>query len=126
MMERRSGSVIALGSTSSLTPLYTPNVACEVAAKHGLLGLIKALAMELGPYGVRANLIALAAIDNVRRHPEWYPETGGKHTKAQIGRSPLGRTGTPQEVANVALFLASDQSSYITGDRIVCAGGIYM
>jgi len=125
MMERgKGGSIIALGGMASLTS--QPERAHVVASKTGLYGLIKSLALELGPYGIRANLIAPSLIDNKRLNPEWYPESGGVHTSAEISSVPLGRTGKPQEVANVALFLASDESSYITGDRIVCAGGRYM
>ncbi|HLF12886.1 MAG TPA: SDR family oxidoreductase, partial [Gammaproteobacteria bacterium] len=94
--------------------------------------------LELGPYNVRANLIAVGMIDTERRNPEWYPEGGGvPHGKAgteadgsAVGRAegttPLGRIGTPQDVANVALYLASDESSFVTGDRVICAGGRYM
>jgi NAD(P)-dependent dehydrogenase (short-subunit alcohol dehydrogenase family) len=57
-------------------------------------------------------------------------EKGAGSDGSALGRSegatPLGRLGSPQEVANVALFLASDESSYVTGDRIICAGGRYM
>jgi NAD(P)-dependent dehydrogenase (short-subunit alcohol dehydrogenase family) len=124
MMQRRSGSIIALGSVASITSVI--DMAVEVAAKHSLYGLVKSLALELGPYGVRANLLALSYIANDRQYPEWYPATGGRHTSEQIDSTALKRPGTRQEVANAALFLASDQSSYVTGDRILCAGGRYM
>lgn len=123
MIRRKSGAIIALGSSSGLTSV--PNSAVEVAAKHGLHGLIKALALELAPHGVRANVIALGPISTERRNLEWYPEAGGKRGFERF-TIPLGRPGTPQEAANVALFLASDDSSFITGDRILCAGGSYM
>ena len=123
----KGGSIIALGGNSALTA-SSPNGAAVVASKHGLHGLIKSLAQALGPYGVRANLLALASIENNERlNPEWYPETGGDpNDSAKLASTPLGRFGKPQEVANVALFLASDESSYITGDRICCSGGRYM
>lgn len=137
MMERKCGNIIALGGLASLTG--QPLRAHVVASKTGLFGLIKSLALELGPYGVRANLIAVGHIDTERRNPEWYPEGGGVPYQgahgagadgSALGRAdggtPLGRLGTPQEVADVALFLASDESSYVTGDRIICAGGRYM
>jgi len=129
------GSIVAVGGMASLTS--QPNRAHVIASKTGLYGLIKALALELGPYGVRANLLAAGLIGTERRNPEWYPEGGGvphgmvssKSDGTPLGRAdgtPLKRIGTPQEVANVALFLASDESSFVTGDRIVCAGGRYM
>ena len=134
-ISRRSpASIVALGGIASMTA--QPNRAHVIASKTGLYGLIKALALELGPYNVRANLIAVGRIDTERRNPEWYPEGGGqpadiskKNDGSPTGRedgSPLGRSGEPREVANTALFLSSDEASYITGDRIVCAGGRYM
>ena len=138
MMEKRNGgSIIALGGLASMTG--QPIRAHVVASKTGLYGLIKALALELGPFGVRANLIAVGHIDTARKNPEWYPEGGGVPYMGESGAgsdgsalgtsdgtTPLRRLGSPQEVANVALFLASDESSYVTGDRIICAGGRYM
>lgn len=129
------GSIVALGGIASMTA--QPNRAHVIASKTGLYGLIRALALELGPYKVRANLIAVGRIDTQRLNPEWYPEGGGmpggfvgdKADGTTTGRdqgSPLGRVGVASEVANVALFLASDEASYVTGDRIVCAGGRYM
>jgi NAD(P)-dependent dehydrogenase (short-subunit alcohol dehydrogenase family) len=123
MMERKQGSIVALGGMAAVTS--QPQRAHVIASKTGLYGLIKALALELGPYNIRANLIALSTIDNVRANPEWYPEGGG-YSKEVVESIPLKRIGKPQEVANVAVILASDQSSYVTGDRILCAGGKYM
>jgi NAD(P)-dependent dehydrogenase (short-subunit alcohol dehydrogenase family) len=128
MMKRgKGGSIVALGGMASVTS--QPQRAHVIASKTGLYGLIKALALELGPYNIRANLIALGMIDNVRANPEWYPErsaTAGRYTEEELAGSALKRVGKPQEVANVAVFLASDQSSYVTGDRIMCNGGKYM
>ena len=131
----KGGSIVALGGMASLTA--QPKRAHVIAAKTGLYGLIKALALELGPYGIRANLLAPGLIVTERRNPEWYKEGGGvplgmissKSDGTPIGReegTPLNRKGTPQEVANAVLFLASDESSFVTGDRMICAGGRYM
>jgi NAD(P)-dependent dehydrogenase (short-subunit alcohol dehydrogenase family) len=64
-------------------------------------------------------------IENVRANPEWY---GGhtSYTEEELAAIPMKRAGKPQEVANVAVFLASEQSSYVTGDRVLCGGGKYM
>ena len=83
----------------------------------------KAIALAFAREG--ADLIALSTIENVRANPERYPGSGGAYGAAELAEVPLRRAGKPQEVANVAIFLASDQSSYVTGDRIVCAGGKY-
>ncbi len=124
MMERRSGSIVALGGRASLAA--SPSGSATATSKHGLYGLIKSLALELGPYGVRANLIALSGIETVRLRPQWYIDPGGDPNPPMLKDTPLGRFGTPEEVAKVALFLASDDSSYVTGDRICCAGGRIM
>ena len=81
---------------------------------------------ELGPYNVRANLIALMTIENVRANPEWYPEGGRAYNRRGARGDTDAARRQDAEVANVAVFLASDQSSYVTGDRILCAGGKYM
>ncbi len=122
----RGGSIVALGGMASLTS--QPNRAHVIASKTGLYGLIKALALELGPYNVRANLIAVGFIDTRRINPEWYAREKDNipYDANDIEATPLRRTGSPQEVANVALFLASEESSFVTGDRIICAGGRYM
>lgn len=139
MIERRSGSIIALGGNSAVTASF-PYVSALAASKHGLHGLIKGLAQAFGPYNVRANLLSLANIENDRQNSEWYTyrnEKGEMVPTGQVGDptttdaqrarlSPLGRQGTQQEVANVAVFLASDESSYVTGDRIIVSGGGYM
>ena len=128
MMKRgKGGSIVALGGLAAVTS--QPQRAHVIASKTGLYGLIKALALELGPYNIRANLIALGVIDNVRANPEWYPEraeTAGRYSQKEIAGVALGRVGKPQEVANVAVFLASEESSFVTGDRILCNGGKYM
>lgn len=126
MIERKQGgSIVALGGMASVTA--QPQRAHVIASKTGLYGLIKALALELGPFGIRANLIALSTIENVRANPEWYPErAGGGYSAEDLAGIALRRAGKPQEVANVAVFLASDLASYVTGDRILCGGGKYM
>jgi 3-oxoacyl-[acyl-carrier protein] reductase len=122
MMERKTGSIVALGGRASLT--CEPQGSLVVASKHGLYGLIKSLALELGPYGIRANLLALSHIENKRLNPEWYAFAhGDPNNDHMMDATPLRRTGKNEEVAKVALFLASDESSYITGDRICCSGG---
>ena len=120
------GSMIALGGVSALTAL-NGDTAAVVASKHAQYGLIKSLAQALGPHRIRVNLLALGSIENERLNPEWYADAAGEpNTDAVLEKLPLRRWGSPQEVANVALFLASDESSYITGDRVVCAGGRYL
>ena len=123
MKERRRGSIIALGGQSSLTG--RPNTAAVTAAKTGLLGLVRALAAELGPFGIRANMVMPGFIDTERRYAEWYPEFRETPPGApeQLKQIPLGRLGRPEDIADACLFLASDASSYVTGDSIRVMGG---
>ena len=126
MMERRSGSIIALGGQSAITG--RPETVWVTAAKTGLLGLIRALAADMAPYNVRANMVNPGSTDTERRSPEWYPEFqqvargSGDHLKDL----PMGRQATVQDIANACLFFASDESAYITGDRLNVMGGRYI
>jgi 3-oxoacyl-[acyl-carrier protein] reductase len=123
MKERRRGSIIALGGQSAITG--RPNTSAVTAAKSGLLGLVRALAAELGPFGIRANMVVPGFIDTERRYAEWYPEF--KQTPpgdpAQVKEIPLRRLGRPEDIADACVFLASDASSYVTGDTIRVMGG---
>jgi len=123
MKERRRGSIIALGGQSSITG--RPNTAAVTAAKSGLLGLIRALAAELGPFGVRANMVLPGFIDTERRYAEWYPEFRERPPGApeQVKEIPLRRLGRPEDIADACVYLASDASSYVTGDTIRVMGG---
>jgi len=123
MKERGRGSIIAVGGQSSLTG--RPNTAAVTAAKTGLLGLMRALAAELGPFGIRANMVVPGVIDTERRYAEWYPEFRQAPPGApeQLKQIPLGRLGRPEDIADACVFLASDASSYVTGDAIRVMGG---
>lgn len=123
MKARRRGSIIAIGGQSSLTG--QPNTAAVTAAKTGLLGLVRALAAELGPFDIRANMVVPGFMDTERRYAEWYPEfrQAPPGSSAQLAKIPLGRLGRPEEVAEACVFLASDASAYVTGDTIRVMGG---
>jgi 3-oxoacyl-[acyl-carrier protein] reductase len=123
MKERRRGSIIAMGGMSSITG--RPNTAAVTTAKSGLLGLIRALAAELGPFGIRANMIMPGFIDTERRYAEWYPEfrQAPPGSPEQLEKIPLRRLGRPEDIADACVFLASDASSYVTGDTIRVMGG---
>jgi len=123
MKGRRRGSIIAIGGQSNLTG--RPNTAAVTAAKTGLLGLVRALAAELGPSGIRVNMVIPGFIDTERRYAEWYPEFRQAPPGApeQLKQIPLGRLGRPEDIADACVFLASDASSYVTGDSIRVMGG---
>jgi NAD(P)-dependent dehydrogenase (short-subunit alcohol dehydrogenase family) len=123
MKQRRRGSIIALGGQSSVTS--RPNTAAVTTTKHGLLGLIRALAAELGPFGIRANMVLPGYIDTERRYAEWYPEfrQAPPGSAEQLERIPLRRLGVPDDIANACVFLASEASAYVTGDALRVMGG---
>ena len=123
MTARGRGSIIALGGQSALTG--RPNTAAVTAAKTGLLGLVRALAAELGPAGIRVNMVVPGFIDTERRYADWYPEfrQAPPGSPAQLKDIPLGRLGRPEDIAEACVFLASDASSYVTGDALRVMGG---
>ena len=123
MKERGRGSIIALGGQSSLTG--RPNTAAVTAAKTGLLGLVRALAAELGPFGIRVNMVVPGFIDTERRYADWYPEFRQAPPGApeQLKQIPLRRLGRPEDIADACVFLASDAASYVTGDTLRVMGG---
>ena len=117
MARQRSGSIINM---SSVVGLSGNAGQCNYSAsKAGLVGIAKSIAKEMGPRGIRANCIApgFIATDMTGALPESIRQDWEK----QI---PLRRGGQPEDVANVALFLASDLSSYVTGQVINCCGGM--
>ena len=127
MMERKSGSIIAMGGQSAVTG--RPETSVVATAKTGLLGLIRAVAAEMAPYNVRANLVNPGSTDTTRGNPEWYPEFQGELSRGSdqhLKSIPMGRQATVQDIANACLFFASDESSYITGDRLNVMGGRYI
>ncbi|MDR0657945.1 MAG: 3-oxoacyl-[acyl-carrier-protein] reductase [Mediterranea sp.] len=119
MIRQKSGSIINM---SSVVGVSGNAGQCNYSAsKAGMIGLAKSIAKELGSRGVRANAIAPGFI---------ITEMTGQLTdevKAEWAKSiPLRRGGTPEDVANVATFLASDLSSYVTGQVLHCCGGMNM
>lgn len=117
MARQRCGNIINM---SSVVGIAGNAGQCNYAAsKAGLIGLAKSIAKEMGPRGIRANCIAPGFITTDMT--DALPESFREEVQKQI---PLRRTGTPEDVANVALFLASDMSAYVTGQVISCCGGM--
>lgn len=126
MMERRWGSIIAIGGKAAISS--TPNTAVVSATKTGLLGLIRAIAAEMAPYNIRANMVNPGTGDTERHNPEWYPENRSvpRRSPEYLKKIPMGRLFTADDIANACLFLASDESAYITGERLNVMGGFYI
>jgi NAD(P)-dependent dehydrogenase (short-subunit alcohol dehydrogenase family) len=121
MVEKRHGSVIVTSSTAAFGPsevLGTYNI-----SKTADLALVRNLALEYGPYNVRVNAICPGLIRTDFAKALWdNPEIEKRATE----RMPLRRVGEPEELAGVAVFLASDASSYVTGQAITVCGGSVM
>ena len=126
MQKRKSGSIIALGGQAAITG--RPETASVTTAKHGLLGLLRAVAAEMAPYNIRANMVNPGSTDTQRLNPEWYPEFEqlDRGSSEHLKGIPMGRQGTVDDIANACLFFASDESAYITGDRLNVVGGRYI
>lgn len=117
MSKQRGGSIINM---SSVVGMHGNAGQCNYSAsKAGLVGLTKSIAKEMGPRGIRANAIAPGFIisDMTAAMPE-------EVRQAWVKTIPMRRGGTPEEVAKVALFLASDLSSYVSGQVINCCGAM--
>jgi NAD(P)-dependent dehydrogenase (short-subunit alcohol dehydrogenase family) len=117
-LKESKGAIINIGSVQSFVAL--PNSAAYTTSKTGVRGLTKALAIELSPLGIRVNaigpgLIATPLNAKARENPAYM--------KNFEGRIPIGRIGTPEDIAPVAVFLASDMARYITGVTLPVDGG---
>lgn len=119
MVERGKGSLVFM--SSALEAAARPNVAAYVAAKAGLAGLTRAIAVELGPLGVRCNAVAPGYIRTELTRPL---VDDPRFNGWVVDRTPMRRWGDPEEIAAVALFLASDAASYVNGVTLFVDGGM--
>lgn len=121
MAKQKSGSIINISSVEmGGVGVGGSGVAHYCASKGGLVAMTEALAVELAPFNIRVNAIAPGLIETpmiemVKQDPEM--------EKALLSRIPLGRAGKSEEVSNLVLFLASSNSSYMTGSTVVVDGG---
>ena len=119
MTKQRAGSIVNIASVVGM--MGNIGQANYAASKAGIIGLSKTMAREFAPRGIKVNAVAPGFIDTdmTRDLPE-------KAKEAFLTNIPMGRMGTPEDVAEAVLFLATDASLYITGQVISVNGGLYM
>ncbi len=120
MRKRGGGSMIAISSIAGM--IGFPTMAPYIASKHAVFGMVKTAALEMAETGIRVNAIGPGPIDNRMMHSleaQFNPDDTAAAHEFVLASVPMKRYGTNEEVANLALFLGSDESSY-------CTGGIHM
>ena len=124
MKQRGRGSIIALSSIAGM--IAAPTMAPYIASKHAVFGLVKTAALELAASGIRVNAIGPGPIDNRMINSlasQFSPDDAAAGHDFIVSKIPMGRYGTNEEVANLALFLAGDESTYCTGAIHMIDGG---
>jgi len=119
MVEKKKGSIINISSMAAHYGL--PKVIAYTASKAGIEGMTRALAVELSPLGIRVNCIAPGFI-KTKMSSEALNKDPERKAKV-LSRTPSGKLGQPKDVANLAYFLTSEETSYITGTIIPVDGG---
>ncbi len=121
MKRQGSGAIIHMASTRGL--MSEPNTEAYAASKGGLLALTHAMAVSLGPYGIRVNAISPGWIETA----DWQKTSERRtpvHSERDRLQHPVGRVGKPEDVAAACLYLAGDSAGFITGQNLVIDGGM--
>jgi NAD(P)-dependent dehydrogenase (short-subunit alcohol dehydrogenase family) len=125
MVESGGGSIINQGSVAALVGIA--NFASYCAAKGAVVALTRSMSVDLAPRGVRVNVICPGTVYTPLMAPMLTARGGGDLAAGlalTVAKYPIGRLGTPEEIAAVALFLASDESSFLTGSVLTADGGM--
>ena len=124
-LERQQGAVVNVASVHALAT--SPGLGAYAASKGGLVALTRVAALELAPAGIRVNALLPGAVDTPMLRAgvaRWADPGGVEAALTALGhRTPLGRVGTPAEIAEAIYFLASERASFITGQVLVVDGG---
>ena len=118
MVQQKKGAIINI--SSDLAFKAVPGMAAYCTSKAGIIMLTRALARELGPYGIRVNGVAPGMFRTELSKPNW---TNPEFMKHMESITPLGRIGEPEEMVGAVLFLASDAAQYVSGNTILVNGG---
>ena len=123
MLRQKAGRIINIASVAGLVPLRLQSP--FVAAKAGVVNLTRSMALELGPHGVLVNGIAPGSILTDGTRKLFYGDDGQfkDSVKQLLAHIPIGRPGTPEEIAQAALFLAAPETTYVNGHILVVDGG---
>lgn len=114
------GSIINLGSVASR--ITSPNSAVYSGTKGAVDAITGVLSRELGPKKIRVNTLSPGPVETESTHRSGF--VGSEREKAAISQTPLGRIGRPGEIASIAVFLASEDSAWLTGERLLASGGL--
>jgi 3-oxoacyl-[acyl-carrier protein] reductase len=115
------GSIINIGS--GVTTLFPPESAVYTGTKGAVDAITGVLAAELGPRNIRVNGINPGIVETEGTHTQGF--IGSDFEKTLVARTPLGRSGQPADIASIAVFLASDDAGWLTGERLLAAGGLH-
>jgi 2-keto-3-deoxy-L-fuconate dehydrogenase len=124
MLKRRDGSIINIASVVS-SEMGVPNRYAYGTTKAAVVGLTKSVARDYIGQGIRCNAISPGTVETPSLHERWAALGDISRARADfIARQPMGRLGTPEEIAAVATLLASDEARFMTGSNIVIDGGM--
>ena len=119
LLKQKSGCIINISSVTGIIGM--PRQTNYAASKAGIIGFSKALAQELAAYKIRVNVVAPGFIET-----DMVKDLKDDYKNKMLQKIPLGRFGTPEEVASVVNFLVSERAQYITGQTIIVDGGLTM